>query len=121
MTYKHLTRYLQAHNLSYAAYLKTPHWRELRQRKVAAEKECYICGATSGLEVHHMSYKRVGAERLSDLCLLCGACHEAVHKLANTPYKHMNAGTRLWIAARKLRHMRNNPNDRSVVPKAYSP
>jgi hypothetical protein len=66
---------------SYAAYLLGDHWRALRERFYADDstpKEC-ICGSTEDLDLHHLTYVRLGRERLDDLRPLCRACHHDVH------------------------------------------
>jgi hypothetical protein len=67
---------------TYADYLRSPHWRRVRQqyRESDRPQEC-ICGETDGLELHHLTYERLGRERLTDLRFLCGPCHDAVHVL----------------------------------------
>lgn len=40
-----------------------------------------MCGETERLQLHHMTYERVGAEELSDLMWLCKTCHAMVHVL----------------------------------------
>lgn len=40
-----------------------------------------MCGATEGLQLHHMTYERIGAEELTDLIPLCETCHNIVHVL----------------------------------------
>lgn len=78
-------------NQWYLDYLKTPHWRETRARKVkAAGYCCERCfqpgrrtrrGTIAGLNVHHLNYDRVGNERDDDLEVLCGFCHQVEHGL----------------------------------------
>jgi len=39
-----------------------------------------MCGCGGkGLEVHHLSYRRLGNELLSDLIVLCVGCHKKQH------------------------------------------
>lgn len=40
-----------------------------------------MCGETEGLHLHHLTYERLGAERLDDLTPLCPNCHAMVHVL----------------------------------------
>lgn len=41
---------------------------------------CRVCGASGWAEVHHIRYRsRGGSDELSNLVLLCKACHDAVH------------------------------------------
>lgn len=65
---------------SYRAYLGSPRWLTMRRLALeAAEGRCLLCNAAEGLDVHHRTYDRVGAERLSDLVVLCGDCHGRHH------------------------------------------
>ena len=64
----------------YLAYLNSPAWRTVRTRALErADYRCYHCGAKRDLQVHHLSYDRLGAERDDDLQVVCADCHEAVH------------------------------------------
>jgi 5-methylcytosine-specific restriction endonuclease McrA len=66
---------------NYGDYLKSPHW--LATRKDALDyhgRKCADCGATEPLEVHHVTYKRLGREKMKDLLVLCGACHRIRHE-----------------------------------------
>jgi hypothetical protein len=101
MTWKYLRRYLEHNNITYAEYLRTEHWQDVRRRFWASklhDGKCYACGTTGKLNVHHKSYKRIGREKLNDLCLLCDNCHSETHRIDRTR-KH---GI-LWGAARRLR------------------
>jgi hypothetical protein len=74
----------------YAAYLRTPHWRAIRQWALQrAGGACERCGVPAD-DVHHLTYAHVGAELPADLAALCRPCHEAAHDLAPV------AGPRLW-------------------------
>lgn len=66
---------------SYGAYLGSPHWLQLRAsyRESDLPQGC-ICGETD-VQLHHMTYERIGAERLTDLTPLCTPCHALVHEL----------------------------------------
>jgi 5-methylcytosine-specific restriction endonuclease McrA len=64
----------------YAEYLDSPAWADTRAAALArAGHRCQSlgCGVTTGLDVHHRSYDRLGGEDWSDLLVLCRACHEA--------------------------------------------
>lgn len=66
--------------LPYGVYLKTAHW--LNVRKAALERaggRCSLCNVSAGLEVHHRTYSRRGAERPADVVVLCGSCHTRHH------------------------------------------
>lgn len=68
--------------LPYSEYLKTEHWQE---RRIAAlfryDFKCWKCGATGGLQVHHLSYKFRGMESTEELMVLCEKCHKKEHGL----------------------------------------
>lgn len=65
---------------NYKEYLKTNHWikkkLELKKEYIC---ECRICQSTTGLNVHHTSYKNIGNEKLNELCYLCYNCHSWLH------------------------------------------
>lgn len=64
----------------YRRYLRSARWRETRLHAVRrAGFRCKRCGAGGRLDVHHLSYVRVGRERPDDLTVLCRECHRAEH------------------------------------------
>lgn len=67
---------------SYDAYLGGDHWQATRRAYFASDRpqKC-ICGETENLQLHHITYERVGAERLDDLRVLCAGCHTMLHVL----------------------------------------
>jgi hypothetical protein len=67
---------------SYGDYLLSPHWLAFKDRFFAARKRrCFACRKRQGIELHHITYNRIGAERLDDVVPLCGRCHDRVHHL----------------------------------------
>lgn len=61
-------------------YLLSSWW--LHRREIALKKagrKCEHCAVSTRLQVHHLSYDRVGAELDSDLEVLCDPCHEKHH------------------------------------------
>lgn len=64
----------------YEAYLRTPAWRRRRDGALRrARWTCERCPAQRGLQVHHKTYVRLGAELDTDLEVLCPTCHEGHH------------------------------------------
>jgi 5-methylcytosine-specific restriction endonuclease McrA len=75
------------------SYYRTPAWWAIR--KEALKRDSYRCqecgrghkdddprlkpGRRVVLEVHHLTYKRFGHERLEDLKTLCRRCHATEH------------------------------------------
>jgi hypothetical protein len=70
--------------LPYSEYLRTPHWQAIRtrvlQRADGICKRCHVMGRR--LDVHHLTYDRLGREREWDLRVLCDACHAAEHRIS---------------------------------------
>jgi hypothetical protein len=77
----------------YAEYLQSAWWRERRNRSLQlAEYRCQQCGAKRDLQVHHVTYERLGAEEDGDLEVLCRGCHEGEH-----PDKPQTDGVGIFI------------------------
>jgi len=64
----------------YIAYINSKEWYRRRAgRLVARNFSCERCGSNVALQVHHRTYRRLGAEREEDLEVLCGLCHREHH------------------------------------------
>lgn len=66
----------------YRDYVASAAWANRRREEIAkAGRQCAECGGgeTIPLQVHHLSYKRLGAELPGDLVVLCRLCHECRH------------------------------------------
>lgn len=64
-------------------YLDSPHWRHTRAQWWAAHPaaRCGLCGGDSRpMDLHHVTYRRLGHERPSDLVPLHRACHQTIHQ-----------------------------------------
>lgn len=76
--------------ITYAEYLRTQHWRTLRQKRIDADGGvCALCGSPMGLQVHHLTYEALGKEDICDLITLCFECHGKVHALNDQMQKEM--------------------------------
>jgi 5-methylcytosine-specific restriction endonuclease McrA len=66
----------------YTCYLASPKWQHTRASAiVAAGGACADCGTQRRLlDVHHLTYRRLGHEHLSDLTAVCRPCHDARHR-----------------------------------------
>ena len=52
----------------YKASLQSKHWQALRLRALRRDGfRCTRCRSTDHLEVHHLTYERLGTERLADV------------------------------------------------------
>lgn len=71
---------------NYKDYLKSKHWKRKRL-KVLKERgrKCEMCDATKKLEVHHITYDRVGNELHEDLMVLCREHHATIHGIEVKP------------------------------------
>ena len=68
--------------VTYAEYLTTTGWTyRAWQAKDRAGWVCEVCGSDGPLQVHHLTYARVGKERDDDLLVLCDECHARQHGL----------------------------------------
>ena len=65
------------HSQQYRYHMQSSRWRETRRRMVGqAQHRCERCGRPSNyLELHHVTYFRLGDERDEDLQVLCKPCH----------------------------------------------
>lgn len=68
---------------NYIDYLQSPDWKKKRGKRLQYDQgRCQNCGAVLHLQVHHLSYDRLGDERVkSDLKTLCVDCHRKVERL----------------------------------------
>lgn len=65
--------------LDYEEVLASPRWKNIGRALRDFHCGCQACGATTRTDVHHAHYDTLGAERPTDLVLLCRECHDAVH------------------------------------------
>ncbi len=75
--------------MNYHAYIFSKAWRGRRGRELLrVDYCCEFCGYQVGsledsgdcyLQVHHLSYERLGNEAQEDLIVLCNFCHADVH------------------------------------------
>ena len=82
----------------YAAYLRSPAWKQKRTKVLAAAKGvCLGCGRRAR-HVHHRTYERLGCEYDQDLVAVCHDCHRDIHL-----YHVQHAGDMdLWDATNSL-------------------
>jgi 5-methylcytosine-specific restriction endonuclease McrA len=65
----------------YRAYLDSPAWKATREAALKrARHRCAVCSLGHGLEVHHRTYERLGAEAWGDMIVLCRTCHLAADR-----------------------------------------
>lgn len=75
--------------MEYREYLESHTWQATRLRRLrlcewngygwCRCEKCRTWTHQSQIDVHHVSYERLGRERMSDLDVLCRSCHAAAH------------------------------------------
>ena len=70
------------HSRLYVNYMKSEEWQQKRKDRLLIDNyECCMCGRTTRLECHHVTYKRLGREDVrTDLATLCHDCHVRLHR-----------------------------------------
>lgn len=60
-------------------YLRSEHWRNLKQRVLGNRPFCQVCGRRDTLDVHHRTYRDLYNVNPQDLVVLCRRHHDLVH------------------------------------------
>jgi 5-methylcytosine-specific restriction endonuclease McrA len=71
-------------------YLLSPHWIAFRKLAFEAQRRrlgyncCEHCpqeerSKEAKLQVHHLTYERLGSELLEDVIIICDGCHDKIH------------------------------------------
>ena len=85
--------------LTYAEYLQTSHWKQVREAALRRQPKCAWCASESNLQVHHNTYERLWAEDPEDLCVACDRCHER-HHIDTEPEHVEGCATDFWPVVR---------------------
>lgn len=90
----------------YNKYLKSPQWAAKRELYFKSfGKYCKACGTTRGpIQLHHLTYDRLGRERLRDLISLCAKCHQEVETL----YRRAGRKDRMLVTLVYIKGKRKN-------------
>ena len=94
----------------YRAYLRSALWKDIRTRKLAESPDCYSCGSTRLLQIHHAQYtvKNLTGATLEHTYTLCARCHRWC-EVSKGGYKRNPAqATREMFRIRKLYDSRRN-------------
>lgn len=66
--------------VDYKTYINSPEWQVKRLERLKLDHcQCQFCGSAVNVEVHHLTYRRLGHEDINDLITLCDNCHRSVH------------------------------------------
>ena len=66
--------------MNYRKYINSEAWQQKRRVKFANDgRFCQKCETENELDVHHLTYERLGNENLDDLIILCRRCHNYYH------------------------------------------
>jgi hypothetical protein len=61
----------------YRAYLRSQAWQQTREKAFEHYgRRCAVCNTKWRLQVHHLTYERLGHEYMSDLRILCWRHHK---------------------------------------------
>jgi 5-methylcytosine-specific restriction endonuclease McrA len=67
---------------TYEKYVKLDCWSLRRGEYLKRHCYCEMCGQSNvTLQVHHLTYERLGREKDDDLVAVCVPCHRTFHKL----------------------------------------
>jgi hypothetical protein len=70
--------------VEYRSYIKSDAWRRKRIEVIRRAKGvCERCGRWPIVNVHHLTYQRLGNEMPGDLLGVCLVCHEELHGVSN--------------------------------------
>lgn len=66
--------------LFYQNYLQSVVWYDFRG-KIFNERgfKCELCKSSKNIQLHHLTYERLGNEQPEDVMVLCQKCHEKAH------------------------------------------
>jgi hypothetical protein len=65
----------------YEAVMRSGGWRRRRRQAIRrAGRRCEQCGERGPLDVHHVTYDRLGREAPGDVIALCPTCHARTHR-----------------------------------------
>lgn len=99
----------------YSAYLRSAAWERRKQEIIRnnPNARCHCCAVQRSqripLDLHHLHYNTVGAERDGDVVPVCRPCHQAIHRVARAERISIS------MATDKLRKLSDAANIRVSV------
>jgi len=73
---------------TYFEYTQSGHWKTFVAKY--HKHGCRACGEPGFVQLHHVSYDRLGREKPSDVIALCPNCHEKVHRILRKCYPNLS-------------------------------
>ncbi|OGZ28563.1 MAG: hypothetical protein A2427_02355 [Candidatus Nealsonbacteria bacterium RIFOXYC1_FULL_40_7] len=84
---------------TYYEYMKSDEWEERKTRYYSThDKSCVACGSFNLVDLHHMTYANLKAEKDEDLTSLCETCHTQYHAIYEYPSE---IDTKKFVAAKQ--------------------
>ena len=98
----------------YKEYLLSPEWKEFRKKAFEHYgRKCSKCKRTKNLQVHHLHYKNIFNEQLTDVVILCRKHHELEHGITEQKPVEIKLNKKQRRKAKKLanriRHLQGKP------------
>jgi len=100
----------------YKDYLKSKNWSNTRNAYFTSRKyndKCCICNTklNAKFDLHHLTYKNIGEESLSDLRHVCRYCHNDLHDFGKK--KGLDNITTFHILRKRAMKLRKRKKRRS--------
>lgn len=66
--------------VDHRTYIRSAPWKKkVKEKRDLVGNKCELCSSEKFLQVHHLTYERLGKELMEDLQVLCADCHMKVH------------------------------------------
>lgn len=102
---------------TYQQYICSKKWETRRDCYWRThQKVCRNCGSTSDVQLHHLSYERLGSELDTDLMPLCQMCHSAVHQFHDMRGGSLVIATLAFVAESHRRRITSTPINHRFTP-----
>lgn len=100
-------------------YLKSDHWKLLREEKLNISPCCEKCGTTLSLDVHHKEYRGLYDVKLKDLQTLCRVCHDKTHVKLQKKKKKNKRNRKSNFEQRQIELLRRDPTKVNEILSRY--
>lgn len=87
----------------YQRYLQSAEWKIFRLSVIAKRgRYCQDCGSSRDVQLHHLTYERLGHERPEDVRLLCDTCHQIEHGILGSKPERVTSKSQKRLIKRPL-------------------